>query len=155
MLLNKFQLVTELLQSKAQIITNSVLGVFVAVVNYTLGGWSQELAFLLIVMTADILSGWAASIIEGTGLSSKLGFKGMLKKAMMFLVLTMCYRADILFGTNILFIGSCYFYIANELISITENYGRCGLPMPKQLKDIISILKSKSHSNSSEEDDKQ
>lgn len=46
-------------------------------------------------------------------------------------------------GTDVLETGAIYFYLANELISITENYGRLGLPMPDKLRRMIAVLKNK------------
>lgn len=91
----------------------------------------------------DYVTGLAASIKEGKGLSSKIGFWGLAKKGLMLLVVILAHRLDVLMGTNVIMIGSIYFYLANELISVTENYGRLGLPLPNWIKEIIAIFKQK------------
>lgn len=52
-------------------------------------------------------------------------------------------QTDILLGTSVIMTGAIYFYLANELISISENYGRLGLPLPTQVKQVIQVLKNK------------
>ena len=127
--------------------------------TYFYGGWNEALSLLAILAVLDFISGMGASITEGikhpdntsTGLSSKKGFKGITKKAAMFIIIAVLFRVDSLLGLNgvlSLSVGATYFYISNELISLFENYGRLGLPMPDQLKQAISILKAKSEESS-------
>ncbi|SIR65048.1 phage holin family protein [Paenibacillus macquariensis] len=80
---------------------------------------------------------------EGNGLSSKVGFWGLAKKGLMVLVLILAHRLDVLSATDVIMDGSIYFYLTNELISVTENYGRLGLPLPNKIKEIIAVLKQK------------
>jgi phage-related holin len=54
---------------------------------------------------------------------------------------------DLLLGSDVLMVGAIYFYLANELISVTENYGRLGLPLPDQIKRIIAVLKDRGAGN--------
>ncbi|SIQ93955.1 phage holin family protein [Paenibacillus macquariensis] len=111
--------------------------------TYLLGGWSELISFFLLAILIDYVTGLAASIKEGNGLSSKVGFWGIAKKGLMILVVILAHRLDVLMGTDVIMIGSIYFYLANELISVTENYGRLGLPLPNKIKEIIAVLKQK------------
>ncbi|GIQ63732.1 hypothetical protein PACILC2_23000 [Paenibacillus cisolokensis] len=62
----------------------------------------------------------------------------------MLLVIILTHRIDVLMETDaIVMSAAVYFYIANELVSITENLGRSGLPLPDKLRDVIEVLKRK------------
>ncbi|MDD9266035.1 holin family protein [Paenibacillus sp. GCM10023248] len=127
-------------------------GVIGAILTYAYGGWSELLSLFFIAMVVDYITGIGASIKEEKGLSSKVGFLGIFKKFLMAVVVVLAHRMDILLGTNVLMTGAIYFYLANELISITENYGRLGLPMPPKLKEMIQVLKAKGDGTSQDKD---
>lgn len=118
-------------------------GVGGALATYLFGSWSELLGFFLLIIAIDYVTGCMASIADGQGLNSRVGFKGLLKKTLMLIVIVIAHRMDILMGMNVIQTGAIYFYLANELISITENYGRLGLPLPNQIKQVIAILKDK------------
>ncbi|MEV5028490.1 phage holin family protein [Paenibacillus sp. LPE1-1-1.1] len=127
-----------------QTILNGGAGVVGAFIAFAFGGWHESLTFLLCAIGVDIASGMYASVKEGRGLNSAVGSIGLAKKGLMLLVILLAHRLDILLDSdNITMTASVYFYIANELISITENYGRIGLPMPEKLRDVITVLKGK------------
>ncbi|WP_217562811.1 holin family protein [Paenibacillus sp. GbtcB18] len=123
---------------------NAIAAAFGAFISYAYGGWSEALTFLLFAMMADYLTGIAASLSEGKGLSSQIGFKGLARKGLILFVLMLAHRIDMLIGSgNSILTAATYFYAANEVISLTENYGRMGLPMPDAIRNIIAVLKSK------------
>lgn len=130
-----------------QFSVNASLGLAGSAINFAFGGWSEALTFLLVLITFDYITGLAASIKNGEGLNSQVGFWGLCKKALMIMIIVILHRADILMGIEdsalSLMIGGIYFFIANELISLTENAGRMNLPIPPQLKKIIAVLKEK------------
>ncbi|OAB34235.1 holin [Paenibacillus glacialis] len=111
--------------------------------TYLLGEWSELISFFLFAIVIDYVTGILASLKEGKGLSSSVGFWGLAKKGLMLLVVILAHRLDELFGTDVIMIGAIYFYLANELISVTENYGRMGLPLPNKIRDVIAIFKQK------------
>ena len=119
------------------------IALFGTVGTYFFGGWSELISFFLLAIVIDYGTGIAASIKEGNGLSSSVGFWGIAKKGLMLLVVILAHRLDVLMGTDVIMIGSIYFYLANELISVTENYGRLGLPLPNWIREIIAIFKKK------------
>lgn len=134
-----------------------ILGSYI--VAFAFGGWSEALSFLCLLVFLDYLTGIAAAYYEGKkypadstkGINSNRGFWGILKKALIFTVIAVLYRVDQLLGLqgNLSFmIGATYFYIVNEMISLVENYGRLDLPMPKQFKEAIAVLKGKAESKS-------
>ncbi|MGG4142952.1 phage holin family protein [Paenibacillus algorifonticola] len=127
-----------------QIILNGGAGVAGAFIAFAFGGWTEALTFLLIAMVADIITGISASFKEGRGLSSAIGSAGGVKKGLMLLVIILAHRVDVLLELdNVAMAAATYFYIANELISITENYGRLGLPLPDKFREMIDVLKRK------------
>lgn len=124
---------------------NGVTGVAGAFLAFTFGEWNQLLNVFLVMIIIDYLTGVLASLKEGSGLDSKTGFWGLARKALMFLVILLGHQIDLLLGTDVEMVksGAIYFYMTNELISITENYGRLGLPLPDKITRVISILKNK------------
>lgn len=113
-------------------------------ISYAFGGWSGILEILLLVFAVDYISGCAASIKEKKGLKSTVGFFGICKKGLMLLMVFLGHRFDLALGLNIVMNGIIYFWLANELVSILENYARCGLKTPVILNKILTILQEKS-----------
>ncbi|NQX66817.1 phage holin family protein [Paenibacillus alba] len=126
-----------------QINFNMISAVFGTMLTYAFGGWNELMALFLMAILIDYLTGIAASIKEQRGLNSQVGFWGLARKGLMLLVIMLAHRMDLLFDTELMMTAAIYFYLANELISITENYGRLGLPLPSFLKQMIQILRSK------------
>lgn len=122
----------------------SAAGVLGSIITFSFGGWTEALTFLVVAMAVDYVSGVAASLKEGKGLSSSLGFWGLTRKGLALLIILLAHRIDILLDSPNMTMGAAvYFYIANELISITENYGRLGLPLPNRIRKLIEVLKEK------------
>lgn len=117
---------------------------------YMLGGWDTALATLIIVMAADYITGIIVAALKRSkktksgGLSSKVGFVGLAKKFMILLFVLIGQRLDLVIGVDYIRNAVIIGYIANELISITENAGLLGLPLPEVVTDTIDILKTKS-----------
>lgn len=120
-------------------ITVSALG---TVITYLFGGWSSLLGILLTFVVIDCITGWMAARIDGK-LSSSVGFKGIAKKIMIFAFVAIAHLIDVALGTEIFMIAAIYFYLANELLSITENAGRMGADFPPAIKNAIEILSEK------------
>jgi len=125
-------------------IFKTVVSIGGALASYLFGGWSALLGILLAFVAFDYISGIIASATEGK-LSSKIGFKVIPKKVMIFVMVAMGNLVDqALGGDNHIFRdGVIFFYLANELLSIIENAGRAGLPIPEQIKNAVDILKGK------------
>ncbi len=115
-----------------------------ACASYLFGGWNQLLQILLVFVIIDYITGVVASGVEGK-LSSSVGLKGIAKKVFIFVIVAVAHLADTALGDgSLLQDAAIFFYIANELLSIIENAGRVGLPVPEILKQAIEILKGKS-----------
>ena len=124
-----------------------ILGGFIA---YHFGGWNAALSALVIFMTIDFISGLVvagvfkkSSKTKNGALESKAGFKGICKKFMMLLLVAIGYRLDLLIDTTYIKDSVCIAFIANELISIIENAGIMGIPIPKVITNAIDVLKGK------------
>jgi toxin secretion/phage lysis holin len=108
---------------------------------------------LLIFMAADFFSGWiVAGIFKNSpktltgALSSKIGFKGLAKKVMILLFVLIAARLDIEIGTSYIKTAVCIAFMANDLLSLTENAGLMGLKLLQPLLKAVDLLKSKSES---------
>ncbi|MGG4166133.1 phage holin family protein [Rossellomorea vietnamensis] len=108
------------------------------------GEWDMLITFLLIAVTLDYFTGMIASGLEGK-LSSKYGVKGIGRKVLIFSLVTVAHLIDTIL-TNQHFIrnATIIFYLCNELISIIENVGRAGVPVPEFLRKAVEVLKKKS-----------
>lgn len=114
-----------------------------AVVGFLFGEWSELLGILLAFVVMDYVTGVLAASKEGT-LRSAVGFKRIPKKIMIFVLVAVGHLIDRAVGTNGLFRdATIFFYLANELLSIVENAGRMGLPVPEQIKQAVEVLKGK------------
>jgi toxin secretion/phage lysis holin len=114
------------------------------------GGWTASLTTLLIFMGIDYISGLvvagvfhASTKTETGALESRAGFKGLIKKLMTLLFVLIGYRLDLAVGTTYIKDAVCIAFMANELISIVENAGLMGLPVPAVLTNAIDLLKKK------------
>jgi toxin secretion/phage lysis holin len=126
------------------VIFRTVAASFGASVGFFFGGWSESLTLLVSLVVIDYLTGFLASAVEGR-LSSRVGFRGIPKKIMIFVMVAVGHLVDTAIGTNHMFRDAAiFFYCANELVSILENAGRMGLPVPERLQQTIDILRGKS-----------
>ncbi len=126
-----------------QIGFNLISATLGAIVTYAFGEWNELLSLFLMAILVDYVTGIAASMKEHRGLNSQVGYWGLARKGLMLLVIMLAHRMDILMGTDLMMTGAIYFYLANEFISIAENYGRLGLPLPSFLKQMIQVLRGK------------
>lgn len=110
--------------------------------TWLFGAWDLALAALITAMALDYLTGVTRSVINGDGVSSEKGFKGLLKKLTILYVVILAVLIDRLIGQGWVFRSLvCFWYAANEGISILENVAALGLPIPDQLMNILEQLK--------------
>ena len=131
-------------------IIEAMISLIGAAITTLFGGWSTGLKTLIIFMVIDYLTGMIVAAVfkrspksEGGALSSKVGWKGLSKKAMTLLFVLIAYRFDVLIGTNYIRDAVVIGYCVNEVLSITENALIMGVPLPKVIKNAIDILSEK------------
>ena len=110
-----------------------------------LGGWDPLLRVLVTLMAADYATGLLVAVMgksaktEYGGLSSKVGAMGLARKGLMLMVVLVAAMVDSVMGTgsDMCRDAACWFYIANEGISVLENVGQAGAPYPEKLKRLL------------------
>jgi len=114
------------------------------VIGGALGGWDSLLAVLVGMMAADYVSGIIVAAMgrsqktEYGGLSSKVGWIGLAKKGMMLLVVLVGTLLDNALGMEAMCRDAvCWFYVANEGLSLVENLNLMGVPFPQKIKEIL------------------
>lgn len=117
------------------------------------GGWDAGLTTLLIFMGLDYISGLiVAGVFKNSpktdtgSLESKAGWKGLCRKCMTLIFVLVAYRLDLVIGTNYIRDAVIIAFIANETISLVENAGLMGLPLPAVITKAIDILQKKTES---------
>ena len=127
------------------------LGGGMSFLTYIAGGWDNAIKTLGGFIIADYVSGILGGIVNKE-LSSEVGFKGIIKKVMLLFVVFVAARFDVLVGADgVIRNAAIYFLIANESISILENAGKCGVPVPKWLLGKLRQLKRDNEDEDGEE----
>ncbi|BDG30977.1 phage holin family protein [Parageobacillus thermoglucosidasius] len=111
-------------------------------ISFLIGGADLLIIILLCFVMTDYVTGLIASAIEGK-LSSQVGFRGIVRKILVFVLVAVSHLLDIAIGWDNHFIRDAvvFSYIINEFISIVENIGRAGVPLPSFLKKAIQLFK--------------
>lgn len=128
----------------------ALFGFIGSVVASAFGGWSAGLTTLVIFMAADYISGlivagvFHKSTKTNTGaLESSTGWKGLCRKVMTLIFVLVAYRLDLVIGTNYIRDAVTIAFIANETISLVENAGLMGVPLPEVIMKAIDVLQKK------------
>lgn len=120
-------------------VIGGVIGGFLA---YWLGGWDALLKTIVCLAVLDYITGWIKAFYNKQ-LSSEIGFKGLLKKIVMFIVIAVSYAIQGLMGGKVpLREVVIMFYIANEALSLLENAAEF-IPVPDKLKEVLLQLRDK------------
>jgi len=125
----------------------SIIGIAGGFVNLV-GGFDQSMQTLALFITIDYVTGVLLALYKNS-LSSEECYKGIIKKAIIFLVVVLAHHTDMVFKMEPLLLRSCtiVFYIGNEGISILENIGEMGVPLPRNIRKVLSNLKEKEGGN--------
>jgi toxin secretion/phage lysis holin len=133
---------------KTSILT--AFGVIGGIISSALGGFDAALTTLIILMAADYITALiCAGVFKASpkttngGLSSAIGFKGLIKKGMVLMVVFIACNIDRLSGATFTRDGVIIAYCINESLSIIENMGLMGIYIPGPIKQAIDILKKK------------
>lgn len=134
----------------------TVLGAVGGILAAVFGGWNAMLTTLILFMSMDYVTGLMVSGIfrrspktETGGLQSKIGWKGLVKKVVILLLVVAAARIDLILDTTYIRNAVCIGFACNELISILENAGLMGIPLPAALKNAVDLLQKKSNSEQS------
>lgn len=128
----------------------AAIGITGSFIASLFGGWSAAMSTLIIFMSADYITGLLVAGVfhqspktPNGKLESKAGFKGLCRKGMTLLIVLIAAQLEILLGVGYIRDAVIIAYIANEVISIIENAGLMGLPIPEAVTKAIEILNSK------------
>lgn len=127
------------------------IGVIGSVIAEVFGGWDAAMITLVTLMIIDYIMGilvaavWHKSPKSESGtLESRAGWKGLCRKGVILLIVLIAARLDILLGTsNIVRNAAIIGYSANEMISVVENAGLMGVPIPSIIQKAIDVLQKK------------
>lgn len=127
---------------------NVLSGIFAAIglwLGLFIGPVNGLLIALIVFVITDYVTGFASAVVRKE-LSSSVGFKGLARKILIFLIVGIANVLDVyVLGANaVLRTAVILFYMANEGLSIIENAGEIGLPIPKKLKEVLAQLRKKS-----------
>lgn len=138
----------------------STIGVIGGFISTLYGGWNSSLTTLMIFMCIDYITGlMVAGIFNNSektktgALESRAGFKGLCRKGMVLLIVLVACRLDMIIGSNFVRDATVIAFVTNETISIIENAGLMGIPIPNSIIKAIDVLKSKEdeYENTSQE----
>lgn len=114
-----------------------------AVSSYLFGGWTAMLGALVLFAAIDYVSGFIAAALAGQ-LSSAVGMRGIAKKVAMFAVVAVAHQVDRMLGeAHLVRDAALWWYLANELLSVIENMGKLGVPIPPPVKQAVAVLNGK------------
>ena len=120
--------------------------------GYFLGGCDGLLIALVVFAVTDYITGVMCAIADKK-LSSEIGFKGICRKVIIFMLVGIAHVLDV----NVIATGSVlrtaviFFYLSNEGVSLLENAAHLGLPVPEKLKDVLEQLHDRAEKEKEEE----
>lgn len=120
---------------------NAIVAVLATFFTYIFGSWDLALQVLIVFMILDYGTGVLYAYLTDQ-LNSEVGFKGLVKKCMILVVLIIGVMLDRILGTGTWMFRTlvAYFYIANEGISLLENVGNIGIPIPNKIRNALEQL---------------
>lgn len=128
----------------------TALGILGAAVSWAFGGWDAALAALMVCISVDYISGSLVALVfhkstksETGAYNSAYGLKGLCKKGLMLLFVLVAVQIDQLLGADYVRDAVCIGFCSNEVLSITENLGLAGVPMPQAVVKALEQLQKK------------
>ena len=128
----------------------TVAGLMGAAAAWAFGGWDTALAALLVCIAVDYISGCLVALVfhkssktASGAYNSSYGWKGLCKKGLMLLFVLVAVQVDRVLGIDYVRNAVCIGFCANELLSIVENLGLAGVPMPQAVTKALEQLQKK------------
>ena len=128
----------------------TAVGIVGSAFCWTFGGWDSAIAALLICMAVDYVSGSLVALVfhkssktESGAYNSLYGLKGLCKKGLMLLFVLVAVQIDRILGTDYVRDAVCIGFCANEILSIIENMGLAGIPMPEAVIKALEQLQNR------------
>lgn len=128
----------------------TVLGLIGSALCWAFGGWDASIAALLVCMGVDYISGSIVALVfhkstktETGAYNSAYGLKGLCKKGLMLLFVLVAVQIDKILGTDYARDAVCIGFCVNEVLSIIENLGLAGIPMPQAVMNALEQLQKK------------
>ena len=133
------------------------IGIIGSAIAELYGGWTQGMTTLVILMIIDYIMGILVAGVFGASkksedgkLESRAGWKGLVRKGVTLLIVLVATRIDLMLESNFVRDAAVIGFAANELLSIVENAGLMGIPMPAVVTNAIEVLQKKSKENNEE-----
>ncbi len=128
----------------------TVLGVLGSILSAAFGGWDAAMVALLVCISVDYISGSLVALVfhkstktESGAYNSAYGLKGLCKKGLMLLFVLVAVQIDAMLGADYVRDAVCIGFSTNEILSIVENLGLAGVPMPQIVTDALEQLHKK------------
>ena len=128
----------------------TALGILGAGIAWAFGGWDAALMALLVCMGVDYISGRIVALVfhkstksETGAYNSAYGLKGLCKKGLMLLFVLVAVQIDRMLGVDYVRDAVCIGFCSNEVLSIVENLGLAGVPMPEAVAKALEQLQKK------------
>ena len=128
----------------------TVLGILGSAVCWAFGGWDTAMMTLLVCISVDYISGSIVALVfhksnktESGAYNSAYGLKGLCKKCLMLLFVLVAVQIDRVLGADYVRDAVCIGFSVNEILSIIENLGLAGIPMPEAIINALEQLQKK------------
>ena len=128
----------------------TILGIIGSAVCWAFGGWDTAMMTLLVCISVDYISGSIVALVfhkstktESGAYNSAYGLKGLCKKCLMLLFVLVAVQVDRVLGADYVRDAVCIGFSVNEILSIIENLGLAGIPMPEAIIKALEQLQKK------------
>ena len=128
----------------------TILGILGSAICWAFGGWDTAMMTLLVCISVDYISGSIVALVfhksnktESGAYNSAYGLKGLCKKCLMLLFVLVAVQVDRVLGADYVRDAVCIGFSVNEILSIIENLGLAGIPMPEAIIKALEQLQKK------------
>ena len=135
------EIIKSIIPVRFEVVWGTITGAIGMVTTYLFGEWNSVLEALIFAMVIDYISGVLAAYVHDMALDSHRGFQGICKKLMILLLVSLAHFMDNAMGQQqLICVAVTWFFLGNEGLSILENAGKAGVPIPAKLKNTLKQL---------------